>query len=240
MTLENKHILIVGGAKGMGLATARMAAEAGAKVTITARTKPSLDTALSVLPDSVAGVKLDFTDAASVERLAAAVPALDHLVLSASSNVAWGPFADVDESGLRAAFDAKFWGYWRVIRALAPRIARDGSITLLTGAAARAAMVGTSGLAAVNGALEAMAKTLAVELAPLRVNTVSPGMTATEAYAGMPAEAREGMFAGAAAGLPVGRIGAPEDIAGAILMAAANPFLTGATLDVDGGAHLAR
>lgn len=96
-------------------------------------------------------------------------------------------------------------------------------------------MVGTSGLAAVDGALEAMAKTLAVELAPLRFNTVSPGMTATEAYDAMPSDAREGMFAGAAAGLPVGRIGAPEDIACTIGMAAANPFLTGATLDVDGG-----
>jgi NAD(P)-dependent dehydrogenase (short-subunit alcohol dehydrogenase family) len=127
-----------------------------------------------------------------------------------------------------------------VIRALAPKLSAHGSITLVTGAAARAALPGTSGLAAVNGALEAMARVLAVELAPRRVNTVSPGMTATEAYAGLPDEARKGMFAATAAKLPVGRIGAPEDIAQAILLAAANPFVTGATLDVDGGAHLAR
>jgi NAD(P)-dependent dehydrogenase (short-subunit alcohol dehydrogenase family) len=81
---------------------------------------------------------------------------------------------------------------------------------------------------------------LAVELAPRRVNTVSPGMTATEAYAGLPEEARRGMFAATAAKLPTGRIGAPEYIVQAILLAAANPFLTGATLDVNGGAHLAR
>lgn len=240
MTLNKKHILIVGGAKGIGLETARAAAEAGAHVTITARSKASLDAALSGLPDGVAGLELDFTDQASVQALSEAVSDLDHLVLSASSDVAWGPFAEIAEDTLRAAFEAKFWGYWRVIRVLSSSLARDGSITLVTGAAARAALAGTSGLAAVNGALEALAKTLAVELAPVRVNTVSPGMTATEAYAGMPDDAREGMFAAAAAGLPVGRIGAPEHIAAAIVMGAANPFLTGATLDVDGGAHLAR
>ena len=183
---------------------------------------------------------LDFTDAASVAALADNVTALDHLVLTASSAVAWGGFPEVGEEALRAAFEAKFWGYWRVIRALAPKLAATGSITLVTGAAARAALPGTSGLAAVNGALEATAKVLAAELAPRRVNTVSPGMTATEAYAGMPEEVRAGMFAGTAAKLPAGRIGAPEDIAQVILMAAANPFVTGATFDVDGGAHLAR
>lgn len=85
-----------------------------------------------------------------------------------------------------------------------------------------------------------MARVLAVELAPRRVNTVSPGLTATEAYAGLPDAARAAMFAATAARLPAGRVGAPDDIAQAILLAIANPFLTGATLDVDGGAHLAR
>lgn len=127
-----------------------------------------------------------------------------------------------------------------VIRAVAPLLSATGSVTLVTGAAARAALPGTSGLAAVNGALEAMAKVLAAELAPRRFNTVSPGMTATEAYDGLPDEARNGMFAAAAGNLPAGRIGAPQDIAAAILLAMANPFITGATLDVDGGAHLAR
>lgn len=236
MTLSGIHILIVGGTKGIGRATAAAALSAGARVTVTGRSAESI----TRLPDGATGVLLDFTDAASVAALAEGVTDLDHLVLSASDAVAWGPFAEVTEEALRAAFDAKFWGYWRVLRALAPKLSAQGSVTLVTGAAARAALPGTSGLAAVNGALEAMAKVLAVELSPRRVNTVSPGMTATEAYAGLPAEARDGMFAATAAKLPAGRIGAPEDIAQAILMAAANPFLTGATLDVDGGAHLAR
>jgi NAD(P)-dependent dehydrogenase (short-subunit alcohol dehydrogenase family) len=240
MTLFDTHMLIVGGTKGIGLATARAAAAGGAKVTITGRSAARLDAARSLLPGHVAGAVLDFTDEGAVRALADSVTALDHLVLSASDAVAWGPFAQVTEPALRAAFEAKFWGYWRVVRALAPKIAHGGSITLLTGAAGRAALPGTSGLAAVNGALEALARVLATELAPVRVNTVSPGLTATEAYDGMPAEARAGMFAAAAAKLPAGRIGKSEDIAAAIVMAAANPFLTGATLDVNGGAHLAR
>ncbi|MFN3594619.1 MAG: SDR family oxidoreductase [Thiobacillaceae bacterium] len=236
MTLTNTHILIVGGTRGIGRATATAALAAGARVTVTGRSAASLD----ARPEGAAGVVLDFTDPGSVAALAEAVGAVDHLVLSASDAVAWGPLAEVSEDALRAAFDAKFWGYWRVVRALAQHLPATGSVTLVTGAAARAALAGTSGLAAVNGALEAMARVLAVELAPRRVNTVSPGMTATEAYAGMPEAARDGMFAATAARLPAGRIGAPEDIAQAILLAAANPFLTGATLDVDGGAHLAR
>jgi NAD(P)-dependent dehydrogenase (short-subunit alcohol dehydrogenase family) len=209
VTLAGTHILIVGGTKGIGRATAVAAFAAGAAVTATGRAAKSL----SALPEGVAGAVLDFTDPASVAVLTERLGSVDHLVLSASDAVAWGGFAEVAEGALRAAFDAKFWGYWRVIRALTPKLSARGSITLVTGAAARAALPGTSGLAAVNGALEAMAKVLAVELAPRRVNTVSPGMTATEAYAGLPEEARKGMFAATAAKLPVGRIGAPDDIA---------------------------
>lgn len=240
MTLTDTHILVVGGTKGIGLATAKAAVEAGAQVTITGRSQASLDEAIQNLPAGVAGAVLDFTENDSVANLAGQIAAVDHVVLSASSDVAWGPFADIGEDALRAAFDAKFWGYWRVVRALAGKISAGGSVTMVTGAAARAALPGTSGLAAVNGALEAMTKVLAVELAPVRFNTVSPGMTDTEAYAGLPAEAREAMFSGTAQSLPVGRIGQPENLAQAVLLAATNPFITGSTLDIDGGAHLAR
>lgn len=240
MELRDRHVVIVDGTKGIGAATARLAAAAGARVTLTGRSRTSLDAALAGLPQSVVGELLDFTEPASVAVFAGRIAAPDHLVLSASSAVAWGAFAELAEAALERAFAAKFWGYWRVIQALAGQLPASGSITLVTGAAARAALPGTAGLAAVNGALEAMAKVLAVELAPRRVNSVSPGLTATEAYAGLDAAAREGMFAAAAGKLPAGRVGQPEDIAQAILLAASNPFITGATLDVDGGVHLAR
>lgn len=236
MTLAHKKFLIVGGSSGIGRATALAAAEQGAQVTVTGRSAAKL----RGLPSRISTAVLDYSDPRSIAALAKATPAIDYLVLSAADAVAWGAFQDMDEATLRAAFEGKFWGYWRVIRALVPKLSANSSVTLVTGAAARAALPGTSGLAAVNGALEAMAKVLAVELAPHRFNTVSPGMTATEAYAGMPEAARLGMFAATAAKLPSGRIGSAEDIAQAILLVASNPFMTGATLDIDGGAHLAQ
>lgn len=236
MSLADRKILIAGGTRGIGRAVAEGALAARAEVIVTARSADRL----SGLPPGLRGSVLDYTDSDSVRALAASLGTLDHLVLSASFDLAWGSFCDVSEEALRRAFEGKFWGYWRMIHAFAPRMAPGGSITLVTGAAARAAVPGTAGLAAVNGALEAMAKVLAAELAPLRVNSISPGITATEAYAGMPGAARQAMFAAAAAKLPAGRIGEAADIADAILMAAANPFLTGATIDIDGGLHLPR
>lgn len=240
MTLANKVILIVGGTSGIGLATALRAAEAGATPIIAGRSRERLAAALAKLPQGAQAEELDFADAASVASLAGRIGSIDHLVLSASSAVAWGAFAELKEEALRAAFDNKFWGYWRMTQALAPKLPAGGAIVMVTGAAGRAAMPGTSGLAAVNAAIAGMAQVLAVELAPRRVNIVSPGLTETEAYAGMAPQQRDAMFTGAAAKLPVGRTGQPGDLADAILFALSNRFLTGAIIDVDGGAHLPR
>jgi NAD(P)-dependent dehydrogenase (short-subunit alcohol dehydrogenase family) len=239
-SLSNATILIVGGTSGIGFATARRAAATGAKPIITARSRERVEVALAKLPDGARAEVLDFTDPTSVASLAERTGAVDHLVLSASSAVAWGPFDKLSEEAVRAGFENKFWGYWRVTRALAPRLSSNGSIVMVGGAAGRAALPGTSALAAVNAAIAAAAQVLAVELAPRRVNVVSPGTTDTEAYNRMNPEDRRAMLANAAARLPVGRVGQPDDLAEAILFALRNPFLTGAVLDVDGGVHLPR
>jgi NAD(P)-dependent dehydrogenase (short-subunit alcohol dehydrogenase family) len=239
-SLANKSILVVGGGSGIGLATARRVAAAGAKPIIAGRSRERLDAALTALPKGARAEVLDFTDAASVASLAERIGSVDHLVLSASSAVAWGAFAELKEDAVRAGFENKFWGYWRVTKALAPKLSSNGALVLVTGAAGRAAIPGTSALAAVNAALAAAAQVLAVELAPRRVNVVSPGMTETEAYGWMNAPQRQAMFEGTAAKLPARRIGQPEDLADAIVFALSNPFLTGAVLDVDGGVHLPR
>lgn len=237
MDLSNQRILIIGGSSGMGLASARVLAEAGGAVTIASRSQANLDAALERLPDGVAAQALDFTDRQSLDSALTAIGALDHLVLTGAGAPAWGNFLDVDLAALRRAVETKLIGYWNAMQAAVPRLRRDGSVTLLTGAAARATMPGTAGLAAVNGAINRFGLTLAKELAPLRVNVISPGLVDTPAYDGMPKEARRALFDGAAASLPVGRTGLPEDIADAVLFLVSNGFTTGALIDVDGGAR---
>ena len=139
---------------------------------------------------------------------------------------------------LRRAFDAKFWGHVTTIQAVLPHLAPDGSITLLGAISARTGMPGTAGIAALNGAVEALVKPLAVELAPIRVNGVSPGFVDTPWWSAFPADARAAYFRQAAAVLPARRIATAEDIAEVVAMAAANPNLTGTVIEADGGARL--
>jgi NAD(P)-dependent dehydrogenase (short-subunit alcohol dehydrogenase family) len=239
MSFANQRILIIGGSNGMGLAAARSLARLGAEVLVAGRSQARLDAALATIEGRAAGHVADFTDPASLKALFDRIGRIDHLVLAASSNAAWGPFASIPGAALRAALDNKLLGYWQSLQAALPHLRRDGSVVMLSGAASRTAMPGTAGLAAVNGAITQMGQTLAKELAPLRVNVVSPGLVDTPAYDGLPAEAKAGMFAGAARALPVGRTGTPEDIAEAIVYLLGNGFTTGAVLDVDGGARMA-
>lgn len=238
MSLAQQRILIIGGGAGMGLATARRLASADAEVFIAGRSAATLDAVRATLPGRVATVALDFTDPAALAAAAHQLGRLDHLVLAASSDAAWGPFAHTPADTLRRALEGKLIGYWQSLQAMLPILRRDGSVVMLTGAASRTALPGTAGLAAVNGAITQMAQTLARELAPLRVNVVSPGLVDTPAYDGMPAEARRAMFEAAAGSLPVGRTGQADDIAAAIELLLDNGFATGALLDVDGGARM--
>jgi NAD(P)-dependent dehydrogenase (short-subunit alcohol dehydrogenase family) len=238
MSFAQQRILIVGGSNGMGLAAAQQLAGLQAEVLVVGRSQEKLDQALSSIQGRASGYVADFTDADAMSALLQRIGRIDHLVLAASSNAAWGPFASIPAAALRAALEGKLIGYWQTLQAALPQLRRDGSVVMLSGAASRTAMPGTAGLAAVNGAITQMAQTLARELAPLRVNVVSPGLVDTPAYDGLPAEAKAGMFAGAAHSLPVGRTGTADDIAQAIVYLLGNGFTTGAVLDVDGGARM--
>jgi NAD(P)-dependent dehydrogenase (short-subunit alcohol dehydrogenase family) len=238
MSLAQQRILIIGGSNGMGLATAQSVGRLGAEVLIAGRSQAKLDQALGAIEGRAAGYVADFTDPSSLAALFQRVGRIDHLVLAASSNAAWGPFASIQAPALRNAMEGKLIGYWQSLQAALPYLRRDGSVVMLTGAASRTAMPNAAGLAAVNGGITQMAQTLAKELAPLRVNVVSPGLVDTPAYDGMPKETKAGMFAGAAKSLPVGRTGTSDDIAQAVVFLIGNGFTTGALLDVDGGARM--
>jgi NAD(P)-dependent dehydrogenase (short-subunit alcohol dehydrogenase family) len=236
--LEGRKVAVIGGSSGIGLATADALVRAGAEVAITGRDAGKVAQAAAALGGRVTGHILDGRHVGAVTAFFAHFGSLDHLVVALGGGSAIGPFAQLDEATMRAGFDNKFFPYLNVVRAGASQLSRSGSITLVTGAAARRAMRGMSGLAAVNGALHAMIGPLALEYAPIRVNAVSPGLIDTPYWDRVPAEARRAMYDRSAASVPVGRVGTPEDIARAILFLAASSFTTGAILDCDGGARL--
>jgi len=231
--------VIIGDSAGIGEAAARVFAVQGAAVVITGRSKERLDQAAQRIGAPVQVAELDATDREALNAFFAATGTVDHLVLAASPGaVGVGPIATLDEAALRQAFDGKFFAHVKAIQAALPRLRADGSITIITAASARAAFAGTAGLAAVNGALEAVVGPLAVELAPLRVNAVSPGVIDTHWWHGMPGDQRQAYFDAAAAITPVRRVGKPEDVADAIVYLAGAGFVTGAVLECTGGSNL--
>ena len=239
MTFEDQTVIIMGGSSGIGEATARAFAAAGASVIITGRSRERLDAAAKRIGHPVEERELDARDNSAVTALFKAIGPVDHLVLALSSGaVAAGPLASLDEDALREAFDGKFFAHFKILKAALPKLRAQASVTIISAASARAAFPGTAGLAAVNGALEAMVAPLAVELAPIRVNAVSPGVIDTPWWHGMPEPERAAFLESAAASTPVGRVGKPDDVASSVLYLAGNTFVTGTILECTGGSNL--
>jgi NAD(P)-dependent dehydrogenase (short-subunit alcohol dehydrogenase family) len=235
MNLENKKIVVIGGSSGMGLATAANLAAAGAHVIIASRSREKLDRAQRAISKAVATQVLDIRNDASVAEFFIGLATLDHLVISAADAVL-GPFLEVEIEAAQKFFASKFWGAYRVARYAAPRIAKDGSITFFSGAASQRGTPGLAAGSAINAALEALGRTLAVELAPIRVNTVAPGLIATPVWNEiMKDEDRESFFKEAAAKLPLKRIGTPEEVAHAVRYLIENTYTTGTVLFPEGG-----
>ena len=232
--LTNQSVVVVGGTSGMGLAIARLAASRGAYVTVASRSPDKVAAAASEL--GVTGQPLDTTNEASVRDFFSVAGRVDHLVVTASS-VRTGTLKDSPLADGEFTFRSKFFGPY--LCAKYAQMKPTGSITLFSGILSRRPGHNDVVLAGVNAAVEAMGRALARDLAPVRVSIISPGMTrGTGAYLSMPEAAREGMYSTIAARLPVGRVGTAEDIAAATLMLMTNAFITGVTLDVDGGGVL--
>lgn len=232
--MNGQNVVIIGGSSGIGLATARRVVADGAKVTIVGRSRTAVDAAVAELGSGAHGAAFDASDRAALDACFRECKSIDHLVLAASGGGGGGAFSDLSADDLRRGFDAKFWVHWQATQAALPYLAAEGSIVFVTAASSRLANPGTSGLAAINGALERMARTLARELAPIRVNAVSPGVVDTAWWAKKP----PGAMQTASAQAPLKRPGRPEEIADAISFLMRATFVTGVILDVDGGLHL--
>ena len=231
-------VLIVGGTSGIGEATARAFAARGDDVVVAGRDRGRLEGALARLGDGIRGEALDAADADAVQAAAERLAPIDVLVLAASGGSGAGPFGELALETLRAGFEGKFWAQLTALQQALPSLAPDAGVVLVSAGSARAALPGTAGLAAINGALEAMVPPLAAELAPRRVNAVSPGVIDTPWWDNQPDEMRAATF-DAFANVPAGRVGHPDDVAAAIVALATNGYVTGTVLDCAGGAQLA-
>ncbi|WP_138465759.1 SDR family oxidoreductase [Poseidonocella sp. HB161398] len=235
MMLADKTVLVLGGSSGIGFGVAKAARAAGAHVTIASRSQEKIDAALDRLGGTAEGAVLDTGDAAGLDAFFAARAPFGHVFCSAAAT----KVAAVRELPLEDAygsFDSKFWGAYRLARAA--RIEEGGSLTLTSGFLSIRPKPGAAIQGAINAALEGLTRGLALEFAPVRVNCVSPGLVKTEMYDTLEGDGRKAMFEGAAAKLPAGRVGTPEMIATQALAFMGNPYMTGATVYVDGGGAL--
>ena len=234
-TLSGKNILIIGGSSGIGYATAVGALAQGAKVTIASRSEEKLRAAKASLQGQVEARGLDVADTAAVKAFFNAAPAYDHIVVSGAA-FKFGTVREHDIDDAYAAMNVKFWGAYRVARFA--KLAPDGSMVFVSGFLSRRPKPNMVLVGAINAALETLTQGLALEMAPLRFNAVSPGIIDTPTRAAMPAEARKTLLENTAKALPVKRVGQAEDCAEQILVMLRNSFMTGSVVYVDGGGLL--
>lgn len=235
MSLENKKIVIIGGTSGMGLATAKAAIAARAEVIIASRSQEKLTAAQKDIGSGVLTQTIDLMQEDLIREFFQTVGSIDHLVVSGSS-VKSGSLRELATADAQRSMASKFWGPY--LAAKHAQINSNGSIVLFSGILSRKPSAGMAIVSAINAAVEGLGRALAVELAPIRVNVISPGLVATPVYEGMLPEQRESMFQSAASHLPVGRIGNPEEIAATVIHLMENGYITGAVIDVDGGGLL--
>jgi NAD(P)-dependent dehydrogenase (short-subunit alcohol dehydrogenase family) len=236
--LAGKHVVVLGGTSGIGFATAAAAAGEGARVTVASSQRSSVDRALAQLPATATGRALDLSDVGAVRAFFAEVGQFDHLVFTAGGPLALMPLDTLDLQAARNFFELRYFGAVGAVQAALPHLNPGGSITLTSGAAGARGGPGWALASSVCGAVEAMTRALAVELAPLRVNVVAPGVVRSPLWQGMSDADREEMFKRRGAALPAGRVGEPEDVARAYLYCMTQPWATGTIQRIDGGTLL--
>ncbi|HET6252517.1 MAG TPA: SDR family oxidoreductase [Puia sp.] len=237
-TLQDQRVILLGASSGIGLATARAAAAEGAKVIIVSGNPDRLAAALSQLPKGSEACPVDLGREENIRKFFAGIGQFDHLVYTAGENLNLEPLGTTVIEDARSFFNLRFWSAVACVKYGAPLLNPGGSIGLTSGTAGIRPGKGWSMASAICGAMEGFVRAMAVELAPIRVNCVVPGVIRTNLWNSMPEANREGLFTAMATSLPAGRIGEAEDVARAFLYLMQQSFGTGQCLLVDGGTVL--
>lgn len=235
--LKGRKIVVMGGTSGIGLAAAQQLASLGGTVVVTGRDR---ERAARIRQENAA-LTVETVDAMSADALKSfygSHGSIDDLILCVSGAKGAGPFAELSSADLHEGFEMKFFAQFHAAQTALPFVRKDGSLTFVSAISARAAQPKTSGLAAINGAIEAMVKPLARELKPLRVNAVSPGVVETPWWDRLPQDLREKVLQQTAAASLVGRNGSSQEVGSAIVFLVTNGFVTGTVLEIDGGLRL--
>ena len=235
---DNKRVVIVGGSSGIGLAVAEQVALQGDEVVIVSSNASRVQEAVKSIGGKAQGQAIDVSDEGAVESFFVNFGAFDHLIFTAGDSLQLHELADTDLKQARHAFELRYWSALAAVKYGSPQIRKGGSIVLTTGVAGRRPHRGWLIAASVCGTIEALTRALAIELAPIRVNAVSPGVVRTNLWQNMSPAEREQLFESVGKRLPVGRVGEAHDIAQAYLFLMQEEFGTGQTVVVDGGTVL--
>jgi len=236
--LQNKRVVVVGGSSGIGFAVAQQAASEGAKVVIASSSHERVQKAVESIGGQVQGQALDVSDERAVATFFSQLGTFDHLVFTAGDSLHLHDLASTDLQQARRAFELRYWAALAAVKYGSPHIREQGSIVLTTGIAGKRPQKGWVIAASVCGTIEALTRALAVELAPIRVNSVSPGVVRTNLWQNISAPERERLYESVGNSLPVGRVGEASEIAQAYLFLMQQGFCTGQTVVVDGGTVL--
>lgn len=234
--LNNQHIVIVGGSRGIGLATAHLAKQLGAEVTLISRNAERLQQA----SDELGGVRIaiaDFADETSINTAIADLPTIHHVYIAAGSFIG-GKVLEGNIADFRRAIDTRVWGSVHVVRAAVPKMNGYGSLTFTGGLSTDRPVVGAWATAVATAATEQLARALALELAPIRVNAVSPGWTDTPMWDSIFGKAKQEVFAGVATQVPVKRLSSAAEVAQAVIFLMTSGTVMGEVIHIDSGHRL--
>jgi NAD(P)-dependent dehydrogenase (short-subunit alcohol dehydrogenase family) len=238
MKLDSQKIVILGGTSGIGLATAQLAGAEGATVVVASSTPERMQAALELLPESAEGHTVDLRREEEIRDLFGRLGDFHHLVYTAGDSLPLGSIAATSLDAARHALDIRFWGAYAAVKHAATRLRTGGSIVLTSGTASVRPQAAWTVASSICGAVEALTRALAVELVPIRINAVAPGVVRSDLWRDLGEDDRSAMYASLAQALPVGRVGEVGDVAETILYLLCNGYSTGTVVTIDGGSVL--